>query len=234
MTTVVLGRESGVLLGFMEEPEPGAHPDQARALASGRKLDAILAQYQRDAGRVRNNQSLSQTGKNEAAAKLAASAIRQVDGERDLLKVLRMHAGEIEYKLIPRTDPNDVATLLRHQEIRNEFRKVPPDRRYQPIESAVKRKDAEFLRALLDAPAGFDLVPETLREEVGNWVLQLHDPDGFVRWETLVEALDVLEDALNTAEVYLRTDTTLSDAERQERSRDEATRRRLIVASIRG
>ena len=231
--SIFIGQQSGVSLGFMEPHEPADHQDHAQALQSGLEADRQLATYQTERRGIGTNDRISDLARNEQLTQLAQEVLDWLDGQFERLKVWRMHAAEIEWSLVKSGQPQDAVSAIRQVEIRSRFERKSAEQRVELLRVAVGRHDAqdlEFLRAILLDNDLLSAIPEGIRERIGKICLELSDPPAFLRWQRLGRQLDGLEEVLNTASRYVKSDSNLSAGERAGRERDEATRRRMSAA----
>ncbi|HXO85629.1 MAG TPA: hypothetical protein VN803_08880 [Gemmatimonadales bacterium] len=231
-----IGQQSGLSLGFMQNHEPSEdHPDHAEALRRALDVDAKVAAFQRERSAVLWNESLSDKAKRSQVSNLAQTTQRLLaEHEAWLSSNGRLHAGELEWKLVKSGQPTDATGALRAMEIRQRFEKRSPEQRTELLRIAIGRHspdDLGFLQAVLADNDLLSAVPELIRERVGRIVLELAEPEMYKQWQRLARQLDALEEVIGVATRYVASDANLSASQRAERERDEARRRRFIVGN---
>jgi hypothetical protein len=228
-----IGQLSGQSLGFMQNHEPSEdHTDHATALQRALDIDARLAAYQKARTAICRDESLSDKAKRERTAELALGEEAAFARHSEWLGTGRLHAGELEWKLVKSGQPTDAAGAIRAMEIRQRFEKRTPEQRTELLRIAIGRHSAEdlsFLQAVLADNDLLSSVPEGIRERVGRIVLELAEPELYKKWQRLVRQLDAFEEVVGVAARYVRSDANLSASKRAEREADEAKRRRFVI-----
>jgi hypothetical protein len=227
-----IGQQSGQSLSFMQSHEPSDHADHAKALQDAAAIDAALAAYQKARNAVSGDESLSDKAKRERIAALALDLEAKLARQREWLDVARMHAGELEWKLVKSGEPTDEVGALRAMEIRQRFERRTPEQRTDLLRRAIDRhskEDIGFLQAVLGDNDLLSDVPEAIRERVGRIVLELAEPEMYKQFVRLTRQLDAFEEVIGVAERYVKSDANLSASQRAAREQDEARRRRFVI-----
>lgn len=214
-------KKSGIVapsLDVWDAPAPGT--DEQVLDRVYQQLDEVVADYQVKRDAILADKDLSAAGQKQklAALRKAPEFASLLKRHREALQVVQMHHDVEGYALRQPDDAKDVAAQLRALEVRNAFRRLAEGERFDTLRAAVERGDATLVRAVLGAPTGFDLVPESLRGKLAQFAMEATDPARFAAWKRVERGLAVVGEALGVVSEYPDQEST-AETRRAEEAR---------------
>jgi hypothetical protein len=179
--------------------------------------------------RIRGDTSLTGLGVQQQLEAAMPQFVAILDRARAALESGKVQATTQELALLEPLKAKDPMEQGRFQEIRTWLGRLGPEDRAMTVLRRLAAKDAEFCRAVHDAPAAFELIDAEQRAQLGQVLLAQSDARKYGKWRLLTAQLGVAEFALEVATQRITGSLGLSDAQVRNRDADEAMAARLTV-----